>query len=162
MESKSSANIASTLQDFADDVGIPDTFICDLATEQVGLHTPMIKEVRRLRIQLHNSEKGCSNQNHKAETKIHEVKKKWKICMHEKNILRRLWDYGLVYIAEIASITARGPTGRPGMEEILGQMVDISEWLDFDFYDQVWYWDDKKKDMNIAQQKLGRWLGVAH
>jgi hypothetical protein len=93
---------------------------------------------------------------------IREVKKKWKIRMHEKNILRRLWDYGLVYIAEIASITARGPTGRPGMEEILGQTVDISEWLDFDFYDQVWYWDEKKKDMNIKQAKLGRWLGVAH
>jgi hypothetical protein len=162
MESKSSANIANTLQDFADDVGIPDTLICDLATEQVGPHTPMMKEVRRLRIRLRNSEKGRSNQNHKAETEIREVKKKWKIRMREKNIPRRLWDYGLVYIAEIASITARGPTGRPGMEEILGQTVDISEWLDFDFYDQVWYWDEKKKDMNIAQRKLGRWLGVAH
>jgi hypothetical protein len=82
--------------------------------------------------------------------------------MHEKNIPRRLWDYGLVYIAEIASITTRGLTGRPGMEKILGQTVDISEWLDFDFNDQVWYWDEKKSDMNCKQRKLERWLGVAH
>jgi hypothetical protein len=162
MESKSSANIATTLQDFADDVGIPDTLICDLATEQVGAHTPMMKEIRRLRIRLRNSEKGRSNQNHKAETEIREIKKKWKIRMREKNVPRRLWDYGLVHIAEIASITARGPNGRPGMEEILGQTVDISEWLDFDFYDQVWYWDEKKTDMNTEQRKIGRWLGIAH
>jgi hypothetical protein len=119
MESKSSANIAATLQDIADDVGIPDTLVC-------------------------------------------EVKKKWKIRMREKNALRRLWDYGLVYIAEIASIIARGLNGRPGMEEILVQMVDISEWLDFDFYNQVWYWDKKKTDMNTEQRKIGRCLGIAH
>jgi hypothetical protein len=85
MESKSSANIAATLQDFADDVGIPDTtLVCDLATEQVGAHTPVMKEIRRLRIRLHNSEKGRLNQNHKAEIGIREVKKKWKIRMREK------------------------------------------------------------------------------
>jgi hypothetical protein len=33
-----------------------------------------------------------------------------------ENVPRRLWDYGLVYIAEIASIIARGPNGRPGMD----------------------------------------------
>jgi hypothetical protein len=61
--------------------------------------------------------------------------------MGENNIPRRLWDYGLVYIvAEIMLITARGPHGRPGMEEIMGQTIDKCEWLDFDFYDHVWYW----------------------
>jgi hypothetical protein len=50
MTSKSSKNIAQTLQDFVDDVGVPNTLICDLATEQVGPRTPMMKEVRHLRI----------------------------------------------------------------------------------------------------------------
>jgi hypothetical protein len=44
MESKSSACIANSLQDFADDVGIPDTLVCDLATKQTGKNTPMIKK----------------------------------------------------------------------------------------------------------------------
>jgi hypothetical protein len=162
MESKSSANIAATLTEFADDVGIPDTLICDLATEQVGPHTPMMKEIRRLKIRMRNSEKGRSNQNHKAETEIRELKKKWKIRMRENNVPQRLWDYGLVYIAEIMSITARGFNGRPGMEEMMGQTIDISEWLDFDFYDRVWYWDEKKTDMNQEQSKIGRWIGIAH
>ena len=28
--------------------------------------------------------------------------------------------------------------GRTGMEEITGQTIDISDWLDFEFYDTVW------------------------
>jgi hypothetical protein len=83
MESKSSACIANSLQDFADNVGIPDTLVCDLATEQTGRNTPMMQEVRRLRICMRNAEKGRSNQNHKAETEIRELKKRWKIRMVE-------------------------------------------------------------------------------
>jgi hypothetical protein len=60
MTSKSSENIAQTLRDFVDDVGVPNTLICDLATEQVGPHTPMMKEIRHLRIRMHNAEKGHS------------------------------------------------------------------------------------------------------
>jgi hypothetical protein len=57
----------------------------------------------------------------------------------QKKWPKRLWDYGLVYMAEILSITARGSNQRPGLEEITGQTIDISEWLDFEFYDPVWY-----------------------
>jgi hypothetical protein len=31
------------------------------------------------------------------------------------------------------SLLARGHDQRPGIERIMGQTVDISEWLDFDF-----------------------------
>jgi hypothetical protein len=83
--------------------------------------------------------------------------------MIEQNVPKRLWDYGLVYIAEILAITARrGSNQRPGLEESMGQTVDISEWLDFEFYDPVWYWDEKKSDMTEEQGKVGRWLGIAH
>ena len=68
----------------------------------------------------------------------------------------------MVYIAEIQSLLARGTDQRPGIESLLGQTVDISEWLDFDFYDRVWYWDHQKTDMNTEQARIGRWLGIAH
>jgi hypothetical protein len=68
--------------------------------------------------------------------------------MVEKQVPSRLWDFGIVYVAEILSITARSATGRPGMEEVKGETIDISEWLDFEFYDYVWYWDEKKMDMS--------------
>jgi hypothetical protein len=73
-----------------------------------------------------------------------------------------LWDYALVWISEILSHTARGKDGTPGIEQITGQTADISEWLIFDFYDMVWYHENKKEDMTTDSVKLGRWLGVAH
>jgi hypothetical protein len=36
-------------------------------------------------------------------------------------------------------ITARGSNQRPGLDEIKRQTISISEWLDFEFYDPVWY-----------------------
>jgi hypothetical protein len=109
MMSKSSENKARALLEFIDDVKVPDTFICDLTAEQVGQNTPMMREIRRFHIKVHNAKKGRSNQNHRAETEIRELKSKWKHRMREKHIPGRFWDYGLVYIAELMSITARRP-----------------------------------------------------
>jgi hypothetical protein len=50
MESKASNNIAQALHDFVDDVEIPGTLICDLATEQTGKNTEVLKAVRRFQI----------------------------------------------------------------------------------------------------------------
>ena len=163
MESKSSHDIAQALTEFIDDVGVPGTLICDFATEQTGKNTEVMKVVRRNQIRLLLAEKGRgTTQNHRAETEIREIKTKWKTRMRENQVPSRLWDYGLVYISEIQSLLARGPDQRPGIEKILGQTVDISEWLDFDFYERVWYWDHQKTDMNNEQAKIGRWLGIAH
>jgi hypothetical protein len=163
MVSKASTNIAAALQDFTDDVGIPETLICDLASEQTGKNTEVMKIIRRLHIKLHPAEKGRGiTQNHRAETEIREVKTKWKTRMRASNVPPRLWDYGLVYIAEIQSLLARGRDQRPGIERVMGHTVDISEWLDFDFYDRVWYWDQRKMDMTDEQARVGRWLGIAH
>ena len=45
------------------------------------------------------------------------------------------------------------------MEKVTGDTVDISEWVDFSFYDLVWYWDTPHADEN---PKIGRWVGVSH
>jgi len=44
------------------------------------------------------------------------------------------------------------------MEFITGETPDISEYLDFGFYDRVWF----KDDAGIGETKLGRFLGVSH
>jgi hypothetical protein len=46
--------------------------------------------------------------------------------MIERHVPKRLWDYGLTYMAEILSITARASTGHPGIEEITGNTINIS------------------------------------
>ena len=32
-----------------------------------------------------------------------------------------------------------------GLEKILGERVDITEYLDFSFLDRVWFWNDSGK-----------------
>jgi hypothetical protein len=163
MESKASVHIVTTLTEFIDDVGVPDTLVCDLASEQTGKNTEVMKIIRRLHIKTRMAEKGRGiTQNHRAETEILEVKTKWKARMRSGQVSSRLWDYGLVYIAEIQSLLARGAERRPGIEQLTGSTVDISEWLDFDFFDRVWYWDQKKMDMTDEQARIGRWLGISH
>lgn len=39
-----------------------------------------------------------------------------------------------------------------------GETVDISEYLDFGFYDWVWF----RENAGLGETKLGRWLGVSH
>ena len=69
MESKASANISRALQEFIDDVGIPDTLACDFASEQTGKHTDVMKLIRKSHIKLRIAEKGRGiTQNHRAET----------------------------------------------------------------------------------------------
>jgi hypothetical protein len=162
MPSKASEHIAQALRDFIDDVGVPDELVCDLATEQVGVHTPVMQVICRHHIKMHYAEKGRSKQNHRAETKIRELKQRWKNQMTDKHVPSRLWDYGLVYIAEILSIIACGKSGWPGIEAVMGHTVDISEWLDFEFYDYVWYWDEKDTDMTDDQRIVGWWLGISY
>jgi hypothetical protein len=59
---------------------------------------------------------------------------------------------------------SRGGNGHTGYEEMLPETPDISEWLDFDFYDWVWYHDppDTKVETTEEIRKLGKWLGVAN
>ena len=108
------------------------------------------------------SEKGRSNQNAFAEREIGILQQRWQSRMTELNIPKRLWDYGIVYVSKVLSQIARGLSERPGLEEITGNTVDISEWLDFSFYDLVWYWDQAKPTNDKDSRHLGRWLGVAH
>ena len=151
-----------TLRRFSDDVGIPDRLRSDLASEITGKHTEFQAQVKRLRIDLTHSEKERSNQNHAAEGEIGHLKRRFRQKMLAKAVPKRLWDYGLVHQAGVLSRTSRGKTGRTGIEEVTGQTPDISEWLDFDFYDRVWWLDTKKPSTTDENVTLGRWLGILH
>jgi hypothetical protein len=45
---------------------------------------------------------------------------------------------------------------------VTGETPDISEWIDFEFYDRVWFYDHKKIEMDSNGKRLARWLGIAH
>ncbi|KAI2495965.1 Reverse transcriptase (RNA-dependent DNA polymerase) [Fragilaria crotonensis] len=121
-----------------------------------------MKEVNRLKIRLKRSEAGRSNQNYAAEREIGELKKRWRNRMLKRKVPPRLWDYGLVYETNILNRIPRGQQQRTGIVLITGETPDISEWLDFQFYDRVWYYDQKKIEIDGSGRRLARWLGVAH
>ena len=80
--------------------------------------------------------------------------------MHDRAIPPQSRDYGLIYIAEVQFIIAWGPHKCPRIEPILGQSVDNSEWLDFKFYDLVWYCNYQKVPWQQHNQNCDIGLGL--
>ena len=81
--------------------------------------------------------------------------------MPQKRLPRKLWDYGLKWVPEVRVTTSSDAAdlkGRTPLEWITRDTVDISEYLDFSFYDWCWYHDNA----GLGLTKLGRWLGVVH
>ena len=44
------------------------------------------------------------------------------------------------------------------LENITGETEEISDYLDFGFYDRVWF----HENAGLGEQGIGRWLGVSH
>ena len=61
-----------------------------------------------MRIKLFTTEQGRKNQNHAAEREIGFLAKRWKMRVTKTNVPKRLWDFGLIYEAELLSQMARG------------------------------------------------------
>ena len=61
--------------------------------------------------------------------------------MTKKVILKRVLDFWIVYEAEAFSRISRGKEKRTGYEEITGQTPEIGEYVDFELYNIVWWWD---------------------
>ena len=53
--------------------------------------------------------------------------------MATNNCPKKVWDFTLVYEAEILSLIARRKGGIPGLKKITDDTVVITEYLDFAF-----------------------------
>jgi len=155
------ANAGQALEYFVGDVGIPECVVVDNAPELVGRESDFQKVCRQFKIKVRQTEPFTPRQN-RAELGIRELKRKWRAKMQQKAVPKRLWDYGLVWVSEIINRTARGPENRTPYEVITGNTPDISEWLDFDFYDWCWYWGGPTHELTEQKAELGKVLGVAH
>ena len=157
-------DVGKSLIEFMDDVSIPERLITDGTTELMGRHTKFIKEAHWMCILLHTTEQGQKNQYHAVEHEISFLAKRWKLRMTKKKILKRLWDFGLIYESELLSQMAWGDDHWTGYYEVvMGQTPNISEWLDFKFYDLVWWLDQTTKpNLSDNTQRLAHWLGVTH
>jgi hypothetical protein len=140
MVNKSGPEVAKSLIEFTNDVGIPDELIIDGATEFTGKHTEFVKQCCQIQIRTRWTKSGRRNENYASEDKIGILSHRWRQQMTKKNVPKSLLDFELVYEWEILSRMARRNDRRTGYEEVTGETPDISEWLDFKFYDLVWWW----------------------
>ena len=148
------------LDKFIRDYGTPDSIKMDCSKEQTGQHTTFQKILKKYNIPSVVSEPDRPNQN-PSEGTIREIRKKWYRTMFRVNYPEQLWEYGYNHVTEIMNRTASNAgnlKGRTPLELVTGETIDISKYLDFDFYDRVWF----REDAGIGPTQVGRWLGVAY
>ena len=158
MDSKGKAGEA--LRIFCQDFGVPDKLTFDGSQEHNGKLTELIHQIRRNKIDYHVIEPEHHN-NNPAEGVIREVRRKWYRTMIRKRVPKKLWDYSMRWVCEVMQRThfcANRLDGCVPIEEVTGETADISEYLDFGFYDRVWY----HAKAGMGERLHGRWLGVAH
>ena len=160
MTSANGENVGNSLCDFINDYGAPDHLTYDGAAVQVGRKTKFVDTLRRNNIRSHVSAPRRPNEN-PAEASIRDVKKRWYRIQHKRNIPDRLCDYGISWVCETGNVTASGSRyahDRTPLEKITGETPDITEYMDFTFYDWVMF----KSNGGVDSPELGRWLGVSH
>ncbi|KAI2502896.1 Reverse transcriptase (RNA-dependent DNA polymerase) [Fragilaria crotonensis] len=153
-------SVGDALTQFISDYGVPERLTFDGASVQTGPKTRFMDAIRRYEIKYHVSGPRRPNEN-PAEQGIHELKKRWYRLMLKKKVPPRLWDYGFTWVCETDNVCAnmsRYADGRTPLEIITGDTPDISEYLDFDFYDWVLY----RSNAGLGEVEVARWIGVSH
>ena len=106
------------LNKFVLQYGAPDLLRIDGSQEQGGQHSKFQEKAWKYKIKIHTIEPERSNQN-PSEGCICELRKKWYCTMFLTGCPRRLWNYGVPFIAKIMQMTtsfSRGLNGQTPLE----------------------------------------------
>ena len=69
-----------------------------------------------------------------------------------------LWLCLICETENVCANLSRHSNGRTPLEIITGEPPDITEYLDFDFYDWVLY----RSNAGLGEVEIARWIGVSH
>ena len=157
---KSKAEAGYALQDTIRDTGIPNHIHTDGAKELIqGRWKEICKDAN---INTTHTEPESPWQN-RTEIEIRELKRHVRRFMARTNTPTVLWDFCCQYVSELRNFLVR-PTpqlkGRTPHEILSGNTPDISEYLEFTWYEPVWYFEPTT--FPEQTRKLARWIGVAH
>ena len=92
---------------------------------------------------------------------IREMKKQWYWIYVKLKVPDRLWDYVITYVCETGNLTVnslRYSNRQTPLEIITGETPDVSDYLDFGFYDWITY----RTNADLGQPYIRSWLGVSH
>ncbi|MGH3053835.1 MAG: hypothetical protein ACRDL7_02535, partial [Gaiellaceae bacterium] len=157
MKTKSEAGYK--LNKFVQSVGIPHQLVVDNAQEEQ--YGEWGRVVKHYLIDQKWTEPGSPWQN-QAEREIKELKAHFRRIMNRSQCPERLWNFGIKYTSDLRANLSRPPLeGRTPVEVTTGDTPDISELLDYEFYQWVKY---RELGTRFPEQRmeLGRWLGIAH
>ena len=160
MVSSTGYSLGYSYRDFSHDFGIPEHLKFDGYSAEVGRNVLFMKTDKKYDQQYHISIPRRLNEN-PDEGSISELKKRWYRIMIKKKFPERLWDYGKVWISQTGNLSvssSRYASGRIPLEHITGKTPNISEYLDFTFYDWVTY----RANSGLGELYIGQWLGVSH
>jgi len=135
-ESGRGDHIVETLKSFIHDYGAPDSMIMDGAKSQTQKGSAFVSRLRRNRIQPIISYPYRPNMN-PSETVIRELRKRWYRAIFKTNCPRALWTYGphFAKLMQHTATYAAGLNGQTPIRHLLGDTPDISQYLDFGWYD---------------------------
>ena len=151
------AEAGDKLNTFVQSYGIPEELTTDGAKEE----TMGTWNAVRKKFLIHQTitEPYTPSQN-KTELEIKALKNHYRRIMHNQAVPEALWDFGLKHTARIRSHVARDSlNGRTPLEILTGNTLDISEFIEFAFYDWVKFYDPAS--FPSKREFLGRWLGPA-
>ena len=158
---KSKAKAPSTIAEMIRYVrGIPEVVVSDGAKEVTG--KMWTDEINNYRMRHHITEPHSQWQN-KAEAEIREVKRMIKHHMYKSQCPKRFWCYCGQWVAAIRRFLAHNMPNLEGTnpyERIHARTADISEYVQFDWYQFVWFLEPNEGGVQ-PRKSIGRWLGVA-
>ena len=158
MTLKSEAGYA--LKEFIHDLGIPKHIHTDDAKElTMGTWKRVCQDHG---IIMSNTEPHSPWQN-RTEGAIKEIKRHTQRFMSRTRSPKKLWDYCLTYVCELRNRLALPLYqlhGRTPYEVLTGNTPDISEYLDFEWFQLVWVFDTAS--FPEQRRTIARWIGVAH
>ena len=81
--------------------------------------------------------------------------------MVSNNCPRRVWDFGIKHDTKVIHMISTAKINdRTSIEAVTEETPNISDYIDFDFYDLVWYHTGKHPVVSKYHQSLGKWMGV--
>ena len=154
---KSKSESGHKFEEFIQDFGIPAVLLTDGAAEEKG--GAFGDAVKRYHI-FHKLSEPYSPWQNRAEAAIRELKKGVSRKLRQTGAPKRLWAYCSDWVARVKQRTATELCdGDTPLQVLTGETVDISEEVQFDWYERVYFIDPSS--FPETKHEMGRVLGVA-
>ena len=150
---------ATSLMDVIRKYGAMDELISDNAKAQISEKTKSI--LRTFNIKDHQSEPYVGNQNF-AERGWKDTKVKVNHLLNSKGAPAKAWLLALQYVSELQNHTAvKSLNWRTPVEWLLGYTPDITVFLQFEFWEPVYYAKYDAQFPSDTTELLGRFVGIS-